>query len=324
MTEFTVATVETRDPELMADMMSSALGAVEMSIIDPVGAYFSIRSAVGPSLSTLDFELSFRGTANLDSLERDETEHVYSIVHIDPEPGRGRLWDAREEPLDVLTPVLYPDWVGSEFDGCRSKVVSISRQLVRDYARRLAGTDAFELRFTDFHPRSAALAEQWFATRRYLTDTIALTAEEPQSVLIQDALAGLIAASVLTTFPNTLTDYLDRHDARPLGATAAIRRAVVFVDEHLQEPITLADIVGASRLSVRGLQEGFRRYLDETPMGYLRRSRLDAARRDLLASDPTRDSVAGIARRWGFTHVGRFASHYREAFGEAPSVSLRR
>ena len=324
MSDFVVSKVETRDPELMADMMSSALGAVGMSVIDPTDAYFSLRSAVGESLSTLDFELSFSGRASLDGLERDEAEHMYSIVHIDPAPGRGRLWDAREGALDVLQPVLYPDWVGSEFDGCRSRVVSIARSRVRDYARQVAGTDAFDLRFTGHHARSAGLARQWYATRRYLTDIIEMTAGDPGAGLMREELTGLIAASLLTTFPNTLTGYLDRHDHRPIGVTAAMRRAVAYIDEHLQEPVTMADIAGASRLSVRGLHDAFRRQHDTTPMKYLQTARLAAARADLLASDPTTDTVAAIARRWGFAHLGRFAANYRTAFGELPAESLRR
>ncbi|QJU55750.1 helix-turn-helix transcriptional regulator [Herbiconiux sp. KACC 21604] len=321
---FTLSRIETRDSDLMADMMSSALGAVDMSVIDPRDAYLSIRSAVSPSLSALDFQLSFRGTSDLDGLERDPADHVYSVVYMDREPGSGRLWDAQGRQLDILHPVLYPDWVGSEFDGCHAKVVSIARSEVRDYARRLAGTDAFDLRFTDVHPRSATLGEHWYATRRYMMSAIELSADDPGVELIQGQLPGLIAATVLATFPTTLTDHLDRHDARPLGATAAIRRAVAYIDEHAQEPITLADIVSASRLGVRALHAGFRRHLDTTPMGYLHKVRLNAARLDLLAGDPTRETVAAIARRWGFTHLGRFASNYRAAFDELPSQSLRR
>ncbi|MDW4572965.1 helix-turn-helix transcriptional regulator [Microbacterium sp. M3] len=103
-----------------------------------------------------------------------------------------------------------------------------------------------------------------------------------------------------------------------------MRRAVAYIDEHAQDPVTLADVASASRLSVRALQAGFRRYLDTTPMGYLQKVRLSSARLDLLAGDPTRETVAAIARRWGFTHLGRFASSYRAAFGELPSESLRR
>lgn len=154
-------------------------------------------------------------------------------------------------------------------------------------------------------------------------ETIELTAGDPQAGLIQEQLTGLIAASVLATFPSTLTEYLDRHDTRAAGATAAIRRAMHHIDEHLQEPVTLADIAAAARLSVRGLQDGFQRHLGTTPMRYLRKAWLDAARRDLVEADATRETVPAIARRWGFAHLGRFAVDYRNAFGESPSTTLR-
>jgi len=42
---------------------------------------------------------------------------------------------------------------------------------------------------------------------------------------------------------------------------------------------------------------------------------------DLLVDDAT---VAGIAFRWGFTNLGRFARDYQDLFGETPSVTRRR
>jgi transcriptional regulator GlxA family with amidase domain len=56
---------------------------------------------------------------------------------------------------------------------------------------------------------------------------------------------------------------------------------------------------------------------------YLRRVRLDHAHRDLLAADPSVDTVMAIAGRWRFSHAGRFSIAYREAFGTPPSQTLR-
>jgi len=321
MSGFAMSTLQTRDPDVMADMMTNALGALSLSVIDPSTAYLALQSAVGESIATLDFELSFGGRASLDSLERDEMEQTYSIVFL---VGNGALWDKHENTLDVHRPVLCPDWVDSEYDGVHSHLVSVSRTAVRDYARLLAGDERFDVGFTHFHAATPQLDQQWYATRRFLLESIQLTATDSETVLFGKGLTELVTASVLATFPNTLRDHLDRHDARPLGATAAVRRAVAYIDEHLQDPVTLPDIVSASRLSVRALNDGFRRHLDTTPMQYLRRSRLEAARRDLLTADPTHETVAAIARRWGFTQLGRFAARYRAAFGESPSDSLRR
>jgi transcriptional regulator GlxA family with amidase domain len=59
-------------------------------------------------------------------------------------------------------------------------------------------------------------------------------------------------------------------------------------------------------------------------MSYLREIRLQHARKDLSAADPTETTVTEIATRWGFLHPGRFSAQYRERFGEPPSATLRR
>jgi AraC-like DNA-binding protein len=114
--------------------------------------------------------------------------------------------------------------------------------------------------------------------------------------------------------------------ARPRKAspTAAVRRAMTYVDEHLGDPVTLHDLAAAARVSPRGLQAAFKRQLDRTPTEYLRSARMASARRELLDADPTSGvTVAQVARRWGFSNTGRFARDYRMAYGENPADTLR-
>ena len=59
-------------------------------------------------------------------------------------------------------------------------------------------------------------------------------------------------------------------------------------------------------------------------MGFLKTVRLQRAQADLLAADPTQISVTEIATKWDFFHLGRFAGDYRKAFGETPSMTLKR
>ncbi|MFI5838014.1 AraC family transcriptional regulator [Micromonospora sp. NPDC051300] len=74
----------------------------------------------------------------------------------------------------------------------------------------------------------------------------------------------------------------------------------------------------------RALQTAFRRHLGITPTAYLRRVRLDRAHRDLTAARRAEgDTVAAIARRWGYLHTGRFAADYRAAYGRPPGDTLR-
>ncbi|MFE2728281.1 helix-turn-helix domain-containing protein [Kitasatospora sp. NPDC059327] len=64
--------------------------------------------------------------------------------------------------------------------------------------------------------------------------------------------------------------------------------------------------------------------MDVTPMAYLRRVRLDAAHRDLLAADPGSTTVTRVAMQWGFAHPGHFAARYRDAYRIPPSATLVR
>ncbi len=59
-------------------------------------------------------------------------------------------------------------------------------------------------------------------------------------------------------------------------------------------------------------------------MQYLREVRLRRAHEDLLRSSIEETTVADVARRWGFSHMGRFSSEFLQRFGEYPKNTLRR
>ncbi|MGV0801958.1 helix-turn-helix transcriptional regulator, partial [Mycolicibacterium elephantis] len=83
------------------------------------------------------------------------------------------------------------------------------------------------------------------------------------------------------------------------------------------------DIARAVNVTPRAVQYMFRRHLETTPLQYLRRLRLHYAHQDLLAADRMHDTVTEIAARWGFAHTGRFATLYRQNYGENPNAALR-
>ncbi|HEV2100165.1 MAG TPA: helix-turn-helix domain-containing protein [Stellaceae bacterium] len=83
---------------------------------------------------------------------------------------------------------------------------------------------------------------------------------------------------------------------------------------------SLAACCGVPR---RTLEKHFRRYVNQTPVEFLRAMRLDRARRQLLTAPP-QATVTQIAIECGFNHFGRFAAWYRERYGENPLATLRR
>ena len=88
-------------------------------------------------------------------------------------------------------------------------------------------------------------------------------------------------------------------------------------------PLTISTLARQSHVSVRTLQDGFQRHLGMSPMAYVRMIRLRRAHRDLRSADPAHSTVAAVAHRWGFTHLGRFAAAHKTMFGETPLQALR-
>lgn len=105
---------------------------------------------------------------------------------------------------------------------------------------------------------------------------------------------------------------------------ARIRTAVDHIHAHAHEPVTISELAAIAGLSVRGLQDGFQRLLGTAPLAYMRQVRLDRVRDELLQRDPDTATVADIAHRWGFMHLGRFSGYYVQQHGEYPRETLRR
>ncbi len=100
-----------------------------------------------------------------------------------------------------------------------------------------------------------------------------------------------------------------------------VSRVVEAVEADPARDWTAADLARESGVGIRRLQQGFQRYLGCTPSQHLLAVRLERVHADLLTA--TGGSVAEVATRWGFGHLGRFAASYRDRYGVAPSDTLR-
>jgi len=149
--------------------------------------------------------------------------------------------------------------------------------------------------------------------------------DNPGSGLLQPLVAdryshGLVSGLLLAVdhpYADLLT--ADAPPARP----RTVRRAIEVMEADPARQFTTAELARLAGVSVRSLQEGFRRHVGVPPMTYLQQVRLAYAREELRHPRPGRDTVACVAHAWGFGHLGRFAAAYRERFGESPSETLR-
>lgn len=148
---------------------------------------------------------------------------------------------------------------------------------------------------------------------------------QPENLLQQPLIAARMRQTLVTGFLLSVSHPYREELAAPArpGPPRAIRLALDAIRNEPERPFTVADLAAVAGMSVRSLQEGFRRHVGCTPMNYLQQVRLERAHEELGASDPARVTVAAVAHRWGFAHLGRFASSYRQRFGVSPSARLR-
>ncbi|MFP3466400.1 AraC family transcriptional regulator [Leifsonia sp. SIMBA_070] len=109
----------------------------------------------------------------------------------------------------------------------------------------------------------------------------------------------------------------------PASGTRPVSRAVELLRSDPAHPWTVGELASEVAVSVRSLQDGFRKSLGTTPMAFLRRVRLDRVHQELSHAEPGAVRVTEVAARWGFLHLGRFAAAYQDQFAERPSDTMR-
>ena len=307
----------TTDPDLAIDYLQSAYGT-NMRVSGARGGYvyahsrldggsFAIDEAVMPlrfDIRQDPFNALVIGTIHAGTFEREcggiTERFLPGDVFIDAEP----TLPATVRMLDIRGQTVMLD-------------LAVLAQVAATSPTRTPGP----IRFTGYQPVSPAVAEQWRHTVSYLGEMLGNT-EAAAQPLIRGNAARLLAATALTTFPNTAVTAptaQDRHDA----TTATVRRATAFIEQHAQSDINMADIAAAANVSIRAVQCALRRHLDTTPMAHLRAVRLDHVHHALLTADPSRGAtVTDIATRWGFYNYTRFVARYRRTYGVNPRHTL--
>lgn len=310
---------ETTDAELAEHVLRESYGGGMR--LDTRGRHGGIRldqARLTPSvrLDHLNFSLSFDVRAN--------PLGVLVITHI----RAGRIaygldsGERRCGPGDVSLAVQPEHKYAARAADLEIETAVIDPMLLGQVAETKAGQAAEPVRLTGYEPVSDRAAQHWKAAYAYVRGDILARPEAAAQPLLTANAEGLLAAVTLATFPsNALAEPTaeDRHDAHP----AALRRTIAFIDQHAHQDISIADIAAAANVTARAVQLAFRRHMDTTPMGYLRRVRLDRAHRELLAGDPDRETVTAVAYRWGFSSPSRLAIQYRAVYGVTPSRTLR-
>ena len=109
-----------------------------------------------------------------------------------------------------------------------------------------------------------------------------------------------------------------------LPAENVLKRTEDYICANLDTAITRDELANTAGVSIRSLSRAFEKKYGLGPMAFVRQRRFDACYSRLRGSELGATTVTDVAMSYGFSHVGRFAITYKEAFGESPSESLHK
>ena len=245
-----------------------------------------------------------------------------------------------EPPADMLM-LLFPRSVSGSFLACgnqtgNDKLIILPGGSGTDIVvPDLAGSEAIMIpkaRFIElteticampksFRPERLTVIEgntaQLHALRREVVRHIA----NPESEDSREDLPNLVAAAIdwIGHSSGQWRPESLKGNATPMHLAKMVQ---AYLEEHYRESIRSEALCRLTGVSLRTVQRCFRQYFDQTITDYLKTIRLDATQRSLIAVHPSSTSVAEVALRHGFTHLGRFSVHYRERYGESPRQTL--
>lgn len=209
---------------------------------------------------------------------------------------------ARTNSLPGETMILHPDEVhdgrAGAADGFRYRMLYLPPTLVQDI---LGGRPLpFHRDGISQDPRLARATEAVFA---------ALDAQ-PDVLARDDALYGLVA---------TLAEVCQAWPSRGRVDFAAALRAREYLEDHLDQAVTLDDLARCAGRDRWSLTRDFRAYFGTSPHRYLTLRRLDQVRLQVRLGR----GLAEAAVIAGFYDQSHMTKHFRQTFGMAPARWFR-
>jgi len=130
-------------------------------------------------------------------------------------------------------------------------------------------------------------------------------ASHPAQDILIESIALALSAHMLRSYTNA-TGIEDRGAAAV--DCAAIRRAMIYVEEHPDRAISLRELAGAASLSRFHFGRVFKRHIGVSPARYVERARIAQAKLLIVSAEL---SLAAIAQAVGFADQSHFTRRFR-------------
>jgi len=308
--------LDTRDPDDIRDMLVGNFGARGFDLRDEQPEFRGVTNHI--RLGSLDLTFWSCTAASRSVLPEVDMVKQQFVLRGNGETSFGnttfRISRNTTGVVPAGTTMRYENRCGLAEYVLRIDATALRTKLGAMIGTSVARPIEFEATTAFEHPEQARL--------RRLIDHLVGELDDETADLPAQALAQY-QQSVMVCFL-----YANRHNfshlleqRQPQPALWQVHRAEEHIDASCTLPLTLEaleDVTGTSGLA---MSQAFRRTRGVSPLVFLKRVRLNHARRLLLAPEEN-TSVATVAHRFGFFNAAAFASDYRRAFGEPPSATL--
>jgi AraC-like DNA-binding protein len=211
------------------------------------------------------------------------------------EPGIAvKRWRGSGEMLSLVVP---------------RKVLAVS---LDQPSRGLSAVDFKSLSVVDMHGMS---------TLAHYLETIIRDLSGPTPVFLDSQLAAQAERTLLMMLLGTIPR--SNQPAPSKIAPYYVRRAECFMRKNLGCSFTFDALLKASGVSARTIYYGFKQYRSSSPMKYLKKARLTAARCELQEKRRVFPlPLAQLMQRYGYLNASQFSRDYRKEFDESPRQTI--
>lgn len=312
--------MRTSDPEECLDVVSRHLGphGFRMKIGHrPFQAMLNNARLQGSTITYLGYNA---GTETISAVIED----AYLVLI--PLTGKIRChYDRQEFPLSPTVGLaIQPDKPFTLQTGGASSGLMwrVPRPVLDRHVQRMIGRAMTPLIFDPVLDWRCGRAASLLRSVQFVANELSqLDGRTDASRHLKENFEQLLIRTLIEVQPNTV-----REDPAYQGnfiAPRCVRKVEEYIASHLDEALTVDELVRVSGVSERSMYLAFKKFRNTSPMAYLRDLRLKQIRKDLLQADSSH-SVTEILSKRGVFQFGRFAASYKKRYGEAPSQTLRR
>ena len=205
------------------------------------------------------------------------------------------------------------------FSGYDAYIVSIENELLKSTVNKLNYSNCrvlFDDSEKEFHLTKSFSEEFHLLADEFLTDYI-----KDENFIISNPIQH---EKWISTFIYELLTYIEKSPKKKNEISKnkkenALNEAIELIHKHPENLYSVKELSVLTNISERTLLYAFKEKYKVSPSEFIKASRLNKVKNELYALKDTNTSIATIAGKYHFWHMGQFAKDFKKQFGKLPS-----